>query len=69
MRTPKKQKDMTMKKKIKRLPDNAIFNHRNGFGEKVYHTDKRVYTFKRVRNFGKLVNVIFSYTKNEYYND
>ena len=60
---------MTMKKKIKRLPDNAIFNHRNGFGEKVYHTDKRVYTFKRVRNFGKLVNVIFSYTKNEYYND
>ena len=58
-----------MKRKIKRLPDNAVFDYRNGLGEKIYHTDRRVYTFKRVRNFGKLVNVIYSYTKQEYYND
>lgn len=58
-----------MKRKIKRLPDNAVFNYRNDLGEEVYHTGKRVYTVKRVRNFGKLVKIIFSYTKNEYYND
>jgi len=58
-----------MKKKIKRLPDNAVFNYRNDLGEEVYHTATRVYTVKRKRDFGKLVKYIFSYTKKEYYND
>lgn len=58
-----------MKRKIKRLPDNAVFNHRNVFGEEVYHTDKRVYTVKTKRQFGKRVKIIYSHTKNEYYND
>lgn len=57
-----------MKRKIKRLPANAVFDYRNGLGEKVYHTKRRVYTFKLVRNFGKLVHVIYSHTKQEYYN-
>ncbi len=58
-----------MKKKIKNLPDNAVFNYRNNLGEDVYHTDRRVYTVKRKRDFGKIVKYIYSYTKNEYYND
>ena len=58
-----------MKRKIKRLPDNAVFDYRNNLGENVYHTNKRVYTVKLVRNFVKLVNVIYSYTKQEYYSD
>jgi hypothetical protein len=58
-----------MKRKIKRLPANAVYEYRNGFGEEVYYTNRRVYTVKSKRNFGKIVKIIYSYTKQEYYND
>ena len=58
-----------MKRQIKRLPDNAVFNYRNDLGEEIYHTGTRVYTVKTKRQFGKRVKTIFSYTKQEYYND